>query len=168
MLTIVENEVVYILVRKSRLRKPEHKTEVTPWFRSHLPLRPLRESGNQASPPPRQEAGPSREAPCRDIDMSTFEFPDGPFKRVWEELTELHNQYFRMEHITRGVHRALDNCGPGNTLRELATRTDRKKVEALETKKAQLATLLAAMTQELTQKSEEIRKYQAEHIVVLN
>ena len=33
-----------------------------------------------------------------------------------------------------------------------------EKVEALETKKAQLAAQVAAMTQELTQKSEEIRK----------
>ena len=38
----------------------------------------------------------------------------------------------------------------------------------METKNAQLATQMAAMTQELTQKSEEIRKYHAEHAVVLS
>ena len=121
-----------------------------------------------ASPPPRQEAGPSREIPWKDIDLSTFKFPEPPFKRVRDRLTELQNQYFRMEHITRGVNRALGNCGPGNILRELAKRTDRKHVETLETKKAQLATQMAAMTQELAQKSEEIRKYQAEQAVVLS
>ena len=71
-------------------------------------------------------------------------------------MTELQNQYFWMEHITRGVNRALDNCGPGNILRELAKRTDRKQVETLETGNAQLAALVAAMTKEFAQKSEEI------------
>ena len=79
-------------------------------------------------------------------------------------MTELQKQYFRMEHITRGVNRALGNCGPGNILRELAKRTDRKQVETLETEKGQLA----AMTRKLAQKSEQIRKYQAEQTVVLS
>ena len=100
--------------------------------------------------------------------MSVWEFPEIPFKRVREELTELQNQCFRMEHIARGVNRALDNCGPGNILRELAKPMDRKKFKALETEKAQLAAEVAAMTQELTQKSEEYRKYHAEHAVVLS
>ena len=72
-----------------------------------------------------------------------------------------------MEHITRGVNWALDNCRPGNILRELAKRTDRKKVEALETEKTQLAAQVAAMTQELTQNNEDIRRYHVEHAVVL-
>lgn len=38
----------------------------------------------------------------------------------------------------------------------------------METKKAQLAAHVAAMTQELAQKSEEIRRYQAEQSVMLN
>ena len=46
--------------------------------------------------------------------------------------------------------------------------TDRLKMQALETEKAQLVAQVVAMTQELTQKSEEIRKYQAEHAVVLS
>ena len=69
---------------------------------------------------------------------------------------ELQNQYFRMEHIAQGVNRALDNRGPGNILRELAKWMDQKKLEALETKKMQLAVQVAAMTQELNQKNEEI------------
>ena len=43
------------------------------------------------SPPPRPEAGPSRENSRKDIDLSTFEFPEAPFKRVRDELTELQN-----------------------------------------------------------------------------
>ena len=73
-----------------------------------------------------------------------------------------------MEHITRGVNRALNNCGPGNILRELTKRTDRKKIEALEMEKTQLAAQVAVMTQELSQKSEENLKKQAEHAVVLS
>ena len=48
---------------------------------------------------------------------------------------EFQNQYFRMEHITRGMNRAVGNCGPKNILRELAKRTHRKQVETLETEK---------------------------------
>ena len=58
-----------------------------------------------------------------------------------------------MEHITQGVNRALDNCGPGNILREVAKRADQKEIEKLETEKAQLAAQVAAMTQELSQKT---------------
>lgn len=40
----------------------------------------------------------------------------------------------------------MDNCGPGNILKELAKRAEQKKIEKLETKKAHLAALVAAMT----------------------
>ena len=39
---------------------------------------------------------------------------------------------------------------------------DQKDIEKLETEKTQLVAQVAAMTQELSQKSEEIRKYHAE------
>ena len=66
------------------------------------------------------------------------------------------------------MSRALENFGPGNILRDVARVTDRSKIQALETGKTQLAEQVAAMTQELTQKSEEIRKYQSEQGVVLS
>ena len=44
---------------------------------------------------------------------------------------------------------------------------DRLKLEALKIEKTQFIAQMVAMTQELTQKSEEIRKYQAEQTVVL-
>jgi hypothetical protein len=50
----------------------------------------------------------------------------------------------------------------------LARKTDRSKVDVLEMEKAQLVAQVAAMTRELTQKSEEIRRYQAQQIVVLS
>ena len=66
------------------------------------------------------------------------------------------------------MSRALDNCGPGNILRELAKKTDQSKVDALETEKAHLIAQVAAMTLELAQKTEEIRCYHAEQAVVIN
>ena len=45
--------------------------------------------------------------------------------------------------------------------------TDWSKMHALETGKTQLAAQVATMTQELTQKNKEIRKYQAEQVMVL-
>ena len=42
---------------------------------------------------------------------------------------------------------------------ELANNTDRSKVDALETEKTQLTVYVAAMTQELAQKREEICCY---------
>ena len=81
-------------------------------------------------------------------------------------MAELQTQYCRMEHITPGASRAVDNCGPGNILRELAKRADRKEIKKLETKKAQLVAQVAAMTQDLSQKNEEIWKYHAEQVVV--
>ena len=62
----------------------------------------------------------------------------------------------------------MDNYGPRNILREFTKKMDRSKVDALETENAQLAAQVAAMTLELVQKSEEIRRYQAEQTVVLN
>jgi hypothetical protein len=50
----------------------------------------------------------------------------------------------------------------------LARKKDRLKVDTLETENAQLAAHVAAMTRELTPKSEEIQRYQAEQTVVLS
>jgi hypothetical protein len=88
--------------------------------------------------------------------------------KVKAEIFALQNEYWRLEHITRGANKALGNCSAGNILRELAKKTDRSKVEALENEKAQLTAQVEAMTKELTQKSEEIRRYKAEQTVVLS
>jgi hypothetical protein len=83
-------------------------------------------------PPPQQpqtEAGPSRASPWRNADLSSWDFPETPFKRVYDELDELQAQYHRLEHITKGASTALGGCGPGNIIREIAKRTDRKELE---------------------------------------
>ena len=119
-LTITEDEVVY------KLRPDVELTEVgTEESLNALavheppPLAPTLEARRTATQP-RTRAGPSKEPHWRDIDLSSFEYLETPFKRVWEELAHLQNHYFRLEHITRGMSMALDNCGPGNILRELA------------------------------------------------
>ena len=168
-LTIAEDKVAYKLGPDSEAKEAgTEKLLSNPVVPEPPPTAPAPEPRKMVAPQPRNEAGPSMELHWRDIDLSSFEYPETPFKRVREELTKLHNQYFRLEHITRGVSRALDNCGPENILRELAKKTDGLKVDALETEKAQLTAQVAAMTQELAQKSEEIRRYQAEQTVVLN
>ena len=168
MLTIAEDEVVYKITPEVEVPETGTEDSSDTAVPEPPPVLSPPKIRKPTSPSARQEAGPSREVPWKDIDLSTFEFPEAPFKRVRDELTELQNQYFRMEHITRGVNRALGNCGPGNILQEVAKRTNRKQVEALETEKAQLAAQVAAMTRELAQKSEEIRKFQAEQAVVLS
>ena len=76
-------------------------------------------SPHPPSPPPsfHPEAGPSQETTWRNVDLSAWDFPDNPFKRVHEGLEELQHQYSRLEHIARGANQALDNCGLGNILR---------------------------------------------------
>ena len=75
------------------------------------------------------EAGPSGEATWRKRGPSGWDFPDNPFRRVQEGLEELQHQYMRLEHIARGANQALDNCGPGNIVREIAKRADRKELD---------------------------------------
>ncbi len=80
-----------------------------------------------------------------------------------------------MEHITREANQALNDCGPENILRELAKRADRKELdqakrelEQVKTENAHLNAQVSSMAQKLSRKSEEIRKYQAEHAVILS
>jgi chromosome segregation ATPase len=107
--------------------------------------------------------------------QSAWDFPENPFKRVHDELEELQTQYYRLEHITKRASQALGSCGPGNILRELAKKADwkeldqaKKELDQVRTKNAHLHAQMAAMTQELSQKSEEIRKYHAEQTVVFS
>jgi hypothetical protein len=63
------------------------------------------------------------------VDLSAWDFLEYPFKRVHDELEYLQTQYYQLEHITKGASKALDNCGPGNILWELAKRADRKELD---------------------------------------
>ena len=80
-----------------------------------------------------------------------------------------------MENITRGANQTLNDCGPENILRELARKADRKQLDHAKKELDQVKTgnvhmnaQVAALAQELSQKSEEIRKYHAEQAVVFS
>ena len=53
----------------------------------------------------------------RNVDLSAWDFPKAPFKRIHDKLAIFQTQYYQMEHTTRGANMALDNCGPKNILR---------------------------------------------------
>ena len=171
MLTIAADEVTYKLHPEVGDLETETSSDpIVPEAPPSSPGSPPPIRQRPISPPPHHhpEAGPSREATWRNVDLSAWDFPENPFKRVQEGLEDLQTQYFRLEHIARGANQALDNCGPGNILRELAKRADRKELEQARTENAHLTAQVAAMTQELSQKSEEIRKYHAEQAVVFS
>ena len=149
------------------------------------PPSPRRQSAPspQRPPPSPHGAGPSRkqpEAPWQNVDLSTWTFPESPFQRVYADMENLQLQYNRLEHITRGVNDALHDCGPGNILRELAKRADRKELdqarkehdqtkeelERVRSANTHLNAQVSAMTQELNRKTDEIRKHHAEQTVV--
>ena len=107
------------------------------------------------------------------MEPSGWEISDAPFKRVHDELAELQTQFHRLEHITRGANLALGGCGPGNILREIAKKADRKELDQAQKEldqarmdNAHLHAQMAAMSEELVHKSEEIRKYHAEQTVI--
>ena len=109
------------------------------------------------------------------MDLSAWDFPENLFKQIYDYLVDLQTQYYRLEHITRGANQTLNDCEPGNILRELAKRADRKELdqgkkelEHLKRENTHLNAPVAAMAQELSQKSEEIRKYHAKQAVVFS
>jgi hypothetical protein len=55
-------------------------------------------------------------------------------------LEEIQTQYYRLEHITKGANLALGSCGPGNILREIAKRADRKELDQTKRKLDQVRT----------------------------
>ena len=116
-LTIAEDEVAYKLGPEVELTKAEIEESLNDRAIPQPPLaKPAPDSKKTAVPQPWDEACPGREPHWRDTNLCSFEYMETPFKWVREELTDLQNQYFRLEHITRGVSRALDNYGPWNIL----------------------------------------------------
>ena len=74
--------------------------------------------------------------------------------------------------LSPGANQTLDNCGPGNIIREIAKRADRreleqakKELEQVRNENAFLQAQVTAMSEELGQKSEELRRYHAEQSV---
>ena len=60
------------------------------------------------------------------MDLFSWDFTDNPFRGVQEGLKELQHQYSRLEHIARGASQTLDNCGPGDIVRERTGMSSRK------------------------------------------
>ena len=139
MLTIATDEVVYKLGPKAKVADTGTEDSNDPAVPEEPPVSPTPSFRKPASPPPPPPR--SKAGPSRE--------------GHWRDLLE-------------GACGKSGTSRSGNILRELAKRADRKEIKKLETKKAQLAAQVAAMTQELSQKSEEIRKYHTEHAVVFN
>ena len=131
------------------------------------PLSPFRPSSPPLTYHP--EAGPNGDATWQDVDPSVWDFPANPFQEVQEGLEEVQRQYKRLEHIAQGANQALDNCGPGNIVREIARTANRRELEQTRTELEQvrnenalLQAQVTAMSEELGQKSEKLRRYHAE------
>lgn len=88
-MTIAKDKVAYILMLD--VEPTEAGTEE---LLSDLAIVHVPKSQRPAALSIRSKAGRSRETPWRDIDLSSFEYPKTSFKRVQEEITNLHNQYF--------------------------------------------------------------------------
>jgi hypothetical protein len=82
-LTIAEDEVVYKLGPEVKITetKMEEFSE-DPVIPKPPPSAPTPKTRRAATPQPRNEAGPSKEQPWKDIDLITWELPENPFKRV--------------------------------------------------------------------------------------
>ena len=70
MLTIAEDEVVYKLGSKVKVAKTKTENSSDTTVPEPPPSSPTPKIQKPASPLPRQEVGPSREAPWKDVDLS--------------------------------------------------------------------------------------------------
>jgi hypothetical protein len=118
-LTIAEDEVVYKLGPEVELTEvgmeesSEDPAAPEPPLPDPIPVRapapapaPVPETRRTATPRPREEGAPMREQPWKNINPATWEPPESPFKKVRAKITNLQNEYWRLEHITRGVSKA--------------------------------------------------------------
>ena len=179
MLTIASEEVAYKLhpaVADTSTSSDPIIPEAPPSSPGNLPPS-FRRPYSPPPPPPHHhpEIGPSQDTTWRNVDLSAWDFLENPFKWIHDELVDIQTQYYRLEHITRGANQTLDNYGPGNILWELVKRADRKELDQMrkgldqvKTENAHLYAQVAAMAQELSQKSEKIWKYHAEQAVVFS
>ena len=83
----------------------------------------------EAQQPPQTEAGTSRDPPRRNVDASDWEIRDLPFQVTHDNLTEMQAEYHRLEFVVRGASQALGGCRPGNIIREINRRADRRELE---------------------------------------
>ena len=104
MLTIAGDEVVYKLSPQAEAAETGIEDSSDPVVLEKAPISPTPSFWKHASPPPPppcSKVGPSREAHWRDVDLSAWDFPEAPFKRIPDELAEIQMQYHRIKHIIR-------------------------------------------------------------------
>ena len=100
--TIAKDEFSYKLAPEIEQTEAWTKVSLSDSSVSKLPpAAPTLDSKKTTASQPGDEVGPSREPHLRDIDLSSFEYLETPFNQVRGELTNLQNQYFWLEHITR-------------------------------------------------------------------
>jgi hypothetical protein len=127
-------------------------------------------------PPPRQphpKARPNRTSPWRNVDFSSWDFPENPFKRVHDELDELHGPVppagAHHERGQRGVGRLWTRKhSPGDSEEGGPERVGPGEEGARPSQDRKCAPTRAdgVNVGRAGQKSEEIRKYHAEQTVV--
>jgi hypothetical protein len=82
-LTIAEDEAMYKLgpeVETTEAGTEESSEDLV--IPEPPPFAPTLETRRAATPQPNNKVGPNREQPWKDIDLTTWELPEIPFKRV--------------------------------------------------------------------------------------
>ena len=169
-LTIVEDEIVYKLGPEAEAAETGTEDSNHPAVPEEPPVSLYEVSG---SPLPRCHLLPDQKLdPVGKHTGETWTFLPGT---LWKPPSSTSTTSWRSSkcNITGwstslGSKPSFGQLRTRKLLRELAKRADRKEIEKLETEKAQLAAQVATMTKELSQKSEEIQKYHAEHVVVFS
>ena len=137
-LTIAAEEVAY------KVQKPAQETSTSndPVIPEVLPSSPgspasqrppssPSQSWRSLSPPPPEQAQqpPQTDHVWRNVDPSGWEIPDLSFQLAHDNLTEIQAEFHRLEFIMRGASQALGGCGPGDVIREITKRADRRELE---------------------------------------
>jgi hypothetical protein len=121
LLTIAAEEVAY-KIRPAVTDSSTSSDPIIPDAPPSSPGSPPPSSWRPNSPPPppphpHPEAGPSRDTMWRNVDLSAWDFPENPFKRVHDELEDLQTQYYRLEHMTKGPARRWITADPETSSR---------------------------------------------------
>ena len=90
LLIIAADKVVFKLSPEAEAADTGTEDSSDPAVLEEPPISPTPSFRKPASPPPlspRSEAGPSRDAHWRDVDLSACDFPEAPFKRIVTKST---------------------------------------------------------------------------------
>ena len=88
----------------------------------------------------------------------SLDFQDNPFFRIQEEIDQLHNQYSKLEYITKGAYKLLGNNRPADLCKELEKAIQQKDVVTLEVNNVKLKGLVADLKGQIAEKDKEIKR----------